>query len=263
MSKIISYSLFKVKNVKRENEFEFFFYFRGIVFNSIVNSLVYPNYTTHIELDAETFSAYDNIFYGLKESYGITFNVNEQQPLCRSMLWRLKKIFDEDAEIVLCRDADALTSYREAQAVQEWEGMDKLILSIQDSNSHTLPLMGGLVGFKAKQFREKYGSWDDLLSLWKNDDWSHGQDQKFMMNIIYPEFKNEIFKKDMRSIDKYYHSNLQGVDSKLWESNLCCAHIGSAGAIDMEVIRFTRRFGAIKAEFEQILKRYKTIFYWL
>lgn len=260
MSKIISYSLFGSRTTPKEQRFVFYAYLRGFVWNVKMNAIVYPDFQTHVEVDSGTFSDYDNIFYGLKEYYGISFGINNEQPLCQSMLWRLKPVFFESSEIVLCRDADALTSHREAQCVQEWLKTEYTILSIKDNPAHTLPLMGGMIGICSKSMRETYGSWNNLLKFAQVDFDARGSDQDFMMKEIYPKFKN-ILLKDMQSVAINNPSSYATTTPALYCSNLCSAFIGAAGVNDLETIRYFLQYGR-RTGFDEIENRYKEIFYW-
>src|SRR5688500_9336790 len=113
--KCISYSLFG-----DPNSFEFPFYLRGVYFNARMNRLLYPNWITWVPLSAKVYNLYKDFFLTLP---GLEVTVLEGNPdKCRGMLWRMLPIYYLKGEIThfLCRDADAITTYKEAQAVQEW-----------------------------------------------------------------------------------------------------------------------------------------------
>src|SRR5688572_9876366 len=157
--KLISYSIFGNHCPK----WIFNTLMRGVYFNTVMNKLVFPDWETHIETDSLTFSSYDHFFSMLEHKYGITFSVNAEENLCTSMLWRMKPIFESEAEYVLCRDADALTSYREAGAVKKFIESGKILHGMADNPAHSIPLMGGMCGFKCEPLREKYGSWQQMI----------------------------------------------------------------------------------------------------
>lgn len=256
--KIISYSIFRLPN---SENWLFYTYLRGLVWNIKMNKLIYPDWQNHIEVDSKTFSDYDNIFYGLKDLYGCSLSMNEQMPLCKGMLTRLKPIFTQNLEYVLCRDADALTTYREAVAVNKWMETQETIFTIKDNPGHTLEIMGGLTGFKCEPLKNKYSTWDGLLARNKSELSIHGADQNFLMQNVLPDFKNEVSVVDMRGVFVYDKVKLPNVNPDLWVSNLCVSFIGAAGVNNMETIRFMNRF-ASNPEFEEIEKKYKEIFYW-
>src|SRR5690349_4846000 len=105
---IISFSIFGSRQTNKDNFWLFATYLRTFYWNVRMARLLYPSFQIHVECDSGTFSDYDNIFYGLKDHYGISFTINEMMPLCRMMLLRLKPIFWDNADTVVSRDADAI-----------------------------------------------------------------------------------------------------------------------------------------------------------
>ena len=149
---MISYAIFGEKERTPENSFEFFAYER-FVFNVLMNRLLLPDFTTHIEVDVHTFSAYDHIFRWLQESMGCTLSINEQRPLCLSMLWRMKPVLIPIMSMYFVGIAMRL-QHTEAQAIQEFLDSGLLVHNIADNVSHTSSLMGGLCGFKCEPIRK-------------------------------------------------------------------------------------------------------------
>lgn len=248
-NKIVSYSLFGSRTTE---PWLFNFYLRGFVWNVRMNALIYPDWQTHVEVDSGTFSDYDHIFNGLSDLYGISYNINIQEPLCKSMLWRLKPVFWPDSNVVLCRDADAITTWREKKAVIKWIDSKYLIHGMNDNPAHKLPLMGGMVGFFSYMIRETYSTWEEFMedSVSVSD---HGSDQQYLMNKIFNRFKEHVLIEDISNIGSDHTSSL-------WESDLTCRHIGSAGVVEMETIRFFKRFGDTR--FDEVEKKYPNVFYW-
>lgn len=242
--KIISYSLFGSRTTE---PWLFNFYLRGFVWNVKMNKLIYPGWQTHVEIDTDTFSDYDHIFYGLKQHYGISYNVNIQEPLCKSMLWRLKPVFWENSEVVLCRDADAITTAREKSLVDRWDR--KGLMGINDDDAHTLPLMGGMIGIECQVLRDTYGSWERLMCE-AGDLSNHGLDQTFLMKELYMSYHVSVM--DGEDIDRR---------APYWTSDLTCRHIGSAGVVEMETIRFFKQHDG-NSPFIEIEKKYSNLFYW-
>lgn len=271
--KIISYSLFGYKDRPPERLWEWYYYLRGLYFNVRMNKLIYPGFRTHVEVDSETFSAFDNIFLDLRNYYGLSYNINNKASLCKSMLWRLKMAFHPEVipEYIFCRDLDAITTYREAQAVQAFINSGEDVHVITDNPAHTTPMMGGMIGMKGTVLREMFSSWEEMIATSDITIATHGTDQSFMQRALYPKLKQRIFAHyldGMKGNGEKVVSNtiwpeldVPGVHPKLWESNLCCRFIGSPGAVDMEVLRFFERFDE-PTGFEETAKRYKEIFYW-
>jgi len=268
--KILSFSIFGSRQTTKENFWLFAHYMRGLYWNTRMAKLLYPDYLVSVSVDSGTFSDYDNIFYGLKEHYGIAFSIYEMMPLCKMMLLRLSPIFWDNADTVVSRDADAILTMRERKCVQEFVNSGMTVHAITDDPMHGTGLMGGMTAFRAKPIREKYGTWENMLSKSPVAINGHGTDQQFMNAVLYPEYKNQMFchylngeKGNGEAIVKNEIANvvLDGVNPKLYESNLCCRHIGSAGVVELETRRFFFRHDKENG-FEEIAKRYPRVFYW-
>jgi hypothetical protein len=260
--KYISYSIFGYYNPELQ------WYIRGLVFNCAMNRLIYPNWKTIVYAEASLASEYYKLFERLHAEVVLA----EGDNLCRSMLWRMKAIFKEDAEYVICRDADALTTYREAQMVAEFINSGLTVHGITDNPAHSQPLMGGMCGFKTAPLVERYGSWDNLIKQSKIKISERGSDQVFLAQELYPFYKSQMFahylkgmKNQGEAVVKSEVSNvpIPDVNPNLWTSNLCIPFIGSAGVIEFETIRFFRSYyPPFDKECEELAKHYPKIFYW-
>lgn len=269
--KVISYSIFGSRNFTDDNRFVWYAYLRGLFFNIQMNALIYPEWKTFVLVDELTFSEYPFFFNWIQMCYRVGLAIMPEANLCTSMLWRIGPIFDERTEYVICRDADALTTYREAQAVKEFVESGMIVHGITDNPAHTCPLMGGMCGFKAAPIREAYGSWENLIAQSKVKIGDRGTDQVFLSQEIYPKYKDQMFGHYLKGMKKHNGEAmvkrdiadfpLPGVNPALWESNLCAAFIGSAGVNEMETIRFFKRFSA-EFDDKELAKKYPKIFYW-
>jgi hypothetical protein len=108
--------------------------------------------------------------------------------LCGGMLWRMDPLWEPETKYLLCRDLDALPTFREKRAVNRWidYGVHS-IHSIHDSVSHAgCGLMGGLVGFDAPICRDKIPRppYESLNT--------HGDDQRWLMSTVAPLFEGGI-----------------------------------------------------------------------
>lgn len=270
MKKVISYSLFGSRRETKETIHEWRFYLRGLYWNTRMNALIYPDWTTHVEVDSATFSEYDNIFYELNKHYGLTFNINFEGTLAGSMLWRMKLIFNDEVEYVITRDLDAVTTYREAQAVQSFLNSGLDVHCITDNKVHGIGIMGGMGGYKCAALKHRYGTYENMVRQSSIHVSERGSDQLFLNSIVYADFKEKVFSHYLQNqlgngeaITKHSIDDiiLDGVDRKLWESNLVAAFIGSPGINEMEAYRFFKRFDK-ETEFEETAKRYPNIFTW-
>ncbi len=106
-----------------------------------------------------------------------------------AMLWRLRPLFEEGIDAVIFRDADSIATPRDRRAVDEWLDSGKCAHGINDSISHTIPLMGGMTGFRAERFRELTGlaTFEQLVAAARTAiDWEEpGRDQQFLSGWIW------------------------------------------------------------------------------
>lgn len=258
--KLISFSLFNHPSAK---PFERMAYIRGFFFNCRMARLIYPEWLVHLEVDQSTYEEFKGLFdwLQLNNSLRITINGNESQ-LCKAMLWRMKPCFEQDVTHVLCRDSDALVTYREAQRVQQWLEGGKGVHSILDNPGHS-GLMGGMVGFDTAKLKAatSWNTWDQMIEGW--DLSQRGSDQHLLNQRVLPHIKTETHIHDSREANQLLPAKLPGVDGKFWESNLCCFFIGSAGVNELETIRFFRRLDEYDYQTEEIMKQYPKLFYWI
>lgn len=259
MSKLITYSLFSHPSAER---FERLAYIRGFYFNARMNNLLYPEWRTHLEIDVKTVREFQKLFDWLIENNNLSINVNYDDPeLCAGMLWRMRPIWTIDVSHVLCRDADAITTYKEAQYVQDWLESGIAISSIHDNPAHG-GLMGGMIGVDTAAFKALTGiqSFDHLIA---NRDLSQrGSDQHLLNGEILTSTSHVIKTYDTTLSMVVSSKRLPLVDERLWESNLCCRHIGSAGVVDLEVLRFFKRFDEYNWKYQDIEKEFSNLFYW-
>lgn len=281
---IISYSLFGYADVTPKNCFEFHAYLRGLMVNVRMNRLIFPGWSMFVALDKSTYNGeYKPIFDQMVQNNWIRITILEDnQPLCTKMLWRLLPLFEKRAnglpfyQRVLCRDLDSVCTYREAQAVKEWIDEEKTMHCITDSISHNIPLMGGMCGFHTEGFWERGGitKWEQIQTACANYDMNKkGADQKLLNEIIYPKIchsATEHFVKGMNwnkpekdgrhyRIDEGYPIDIH---PDLKASNHTCGHIGSAGFYELEMFKFLRQYDTHAEEYKRLEEEYSNIFYW-
>lgn len=277
--KAISYSLFGYNKARQENCFDFNSYLRGLMINVRMNRLLFPGWKIVLQTDKSTYTAFKDLF----DNIGISVRVNEDAPLCKAMLWRLKTVFEKDGDEwkythVLCRDLDSPATYREAQAVKYWMNRDKAMHAITDSVSHNLPLLGGMIGIRPCYFTERVAqSWEEMLEIGAKIDYEKkGSDQTFLNNYIYPLFARS----GSDSITQHYvlgHGNtflsdyhnhihdleIDPVPFKMKESNNVCGHIGSAGYYETAMFQFLKPYWNDFSDLLKAEKNYPNIFYWV
>lgn len=272
-NKAISYSLFGFGKQRQENCFEFNSYLRGLMINIRLARLIYPDWIVILNIDHQSFLAYETMLKRLP----IKVNINDEAPLTKAMLWRMKPCF-ESYYAVICRDLDSPLTYREAQCVEIWCSNSKCVHAITDSISHNVPMLGGMVGFKPYDFVRTcgYSNWDDMISS-VNMDWSRkGADQDFLNQYIYKIYSQpqndsitqHYFKGMPNTYLSDYHNSipnieLNNVNQSYAESNNICGHIGSAGWYEPSLFKFLKKHWDKFEDLIEIEKEHPQIFYWV
>lgn len=242
--KIISFSIYK------DNPKYFNFYLRGLYFNVRFAKLLLPDWEVVINYNSDLIAEYIEYMDRLNVSV-LNF---ENSVRCENMMRRFDPAYYVDCEKILCRDSDSCITWREAKEISKWEESGKDWHGINDNPAHSIPMMGGMIGFKTEALIKIYPTFESLTENW--DLSQHGSDQQLIMNRIWPHAKKS-----------FYHSNLtnrepQPQSNSLWESDLIQRYIGSAGIIEMEAVRFLERHDPNNSQWESFEKQFPKIFYW-
>lgn len=286
MRRAISYSLFGYNRKTPDNCFDFACYMRGLHINIRFNRILYPGWTTVVNVDHSTYnSEFKEIFQWHEANGYLKVNLcDDGEPLCKAMLWRMKTIFDTRNNEwtwshVIMRDLDSIATFREVQMVQEWiNEATKAIHCITDSVSHNIPMMGGMIGFQPSLFSSLTGihNWDQLLAFDKSMDFTvKGSDQTFLNRAIYPKCAGsatEHFIKGMvhnlpENNGRHYvvNENLPiGVDERFKATNLLCGHVGAAGYYEAPTMKFLHYDDPYRGDYIAIekMEKFRNIFYW-
>jgi hypothetical protein len=286
MKKAISYSLFGYNQERNKDSFDFNSYLRGLLINLKCQALIYPDWEIVLNTDKETYNGLKDLF----DLLPIKILINEEvEPLTKSMLWRMKPIWlkENDQFIyshIICRDLDSPLTLRERKCVEEWIIDNSIVHAITDSISHNIPMMGGMVGFKPKEFIEatSYTTFEEMFADIPYDFDIKGTDQELLCRHIYPIFcRNEVpingvyFPSIMQHYLKGYpNTNLKGfrnivpewinvgLDLSMEESNEICGHIGSAGWYEPKINVFLTRHKEKIQHIIEIEKKFTDIFWW-
>jgi hypothetical protein len=284
MAKCISYSLFGFGKARQENCFDFNSYARSLMISIRMNRLVYPEFTNVLNTDKETYEAFKDLLDGI---WDLEVYVNEPEPLCKAMLWRLKPIYLMKGEKdwdkprfthVLCRDLDSPCTTKEAKCVQYWMNKGSAMHAITDSVSHNIPLMGGMIGIKTDMWTLRMPkTWNALLELGRGIDYNiKGTDQTFLNQVVYPAWAS----KGSESITQHYLLGMAntflndfqntvpeyielGLPAELDESRDTCGHIGASGAYMTATERFLRKHADKYEDLFKLESLYPDIFYWV
>lgn len=284
--KAVIYSLFGYGQIPPANSFEFDTYCRGLLVNIRFNRILYPHWLNVLNLDSPTYnSPYKAIFDWLQNKGLCQLNLqnDENAPLCEKMLWRLKAGLayvhpDWEFTHVLNRDIDSISTYREAQAVQQWIQEDKAVHCITDSISHTIPMMGGMIGFRPAHLGSLLGldakkAWRQIFSQSDGIDYSRkGADQDFLNRYIYPKVFSSATEHFVLGMKQ---SILEGngrhysipdiaidVDPIFKASNDCAGHIGASGFYEPPTLKFLKTLDPYRNEYTEIERRFPKLFYW-
>lgn len=296
MKGAISYSLFGYDKERQANCFDFNSYLRGMHICLRFNRILFPSWQMVVNIDSATYnSPYKPIFQWHEKKGFIKFNLcPDNEKLCKAMLWRLKTVFDYSHPgwtytHVICRDLDSIATYREAQMVNQWAQEDKALHCITDSVSHTIPMMGGMIGFRPGYVNDIMKITDDpgkvwqyLMDLSSDIDYSHkGSDQDFLNRVMYPKLctnstehfikgrPHDLIEGNGRhySIDESKPAPVAfiGMDlDKLKETNRLVGHVGAAGFYEAPTMKFLYYDDPYKADYEELetMKGFDKIFYW-
>lgn len=234
--KCISYVIYK------DNPLTYNWYLRGLYFNIRLARLMLPDWAVQIRTDEHSRDYIVDLNRSFFKAWVLPLNSLQR---CSRMLERMEA--PKDITHVLCRDADSALTWREVKEIRKWEESGLDWHGINDNPAHSIPMMGGMIGFKAEAYKR--------LNLTPSGDFSqHGSDQDWIMKNIYPHAKHS-----------FYHSVLtnrepQPDSSPYWETDLVQRYIGSAGCIEMELVRFLNRYATPEdIAFE---KRHPNLFYW-
>ena len=277
--KAISYALFGYNKDRQAGCFDFVSYLRAVLYSFRMNRLIFPDFKMILETDQSTYIGHQGLLDGLKNC-GLVIEINEPAPLCKAMLWRLKPVFDYNSYThVICRDLDSPPTYREAQAVQDWINGDKAAHAITDSISHTIPMMGGMIGFHTGYWPVRTG-WQHWADIFKNHGHINfavkGSDQTLLNEIVYPKFATP----GTESITQHYilgHGNtwlngyknyipdidVENVSRDLNESNDCCSHIGQAGWLLPQAFRLFQKYQGKFKDILEVEKKFPDVAYWV
>lgn len=281
MANAIAYSLFGY-NHQHENCYDFRSYLRGLHLNIRIAELLYPGWDVYVAIDQSVeMSPYAEYFNSLVENMKVATGSFPPYELCKSMLLRLFPLFLNDGskpmyDRVICRDTDSLLSYRERQAVAYWERGPKMAHAITDSVSHSITLMGGMIGFQSGPFHERMGvkSFDELLSLSQGIDFTKkGADQDFLNRYVLPKVADSItehfvlghpqtFRGDCHNFIHDIDLKEIGVPDELKETNGYGYHIGGAGFQTDSVVKFLSKYGKDNDYWDAIERQYPEVFYW-
>lgn len=286
--KIISYSLFGYDKESAANCFDFNSYLRGLMINIRLQQLLMPDWKIRLHVDKSTYLGFERMFELLNFNYAIIeVVICDDAPLTKAMLWRMKPAFDHTVERFICRDIEAPLMYKDVQAITQWCNSTKAAHAITASESHNIPMMGGMIGFVQEYFQSRTGfpSWDDMVNSQIGYE-TKGADQDLLNKFIYPKYANGGDSSIMQHYFKgMYNTYLDGFltcqcpqigshleDCKLnikldlpdeyRETDNLCGHIGAAGWYESTTFAFLKNYPSKFVAIRQIESLHPNIFNW-
>ncbi len=245
----ISYSIFGYGK-DMPDSFSFNSYLRLFSLNVKMAELIYPDWRIHICIERNSYEAYRELF----DYLDIDIEVLAEDKFCTMMLWRWRPVFTGKYDRVLSRDVDSLIHYRERQAVENWIPNGRCVHTIADSQSHNIPLMGGMVGCECIKFINLINctSWEQMIGMAKGIDFNQkGTDQQFFQRFILPLVHENMVEHYVEGMPQSFRGacynfiqedTIQGIDPALRESTYLVSHIGQAGFAIEPVLLFIDKF---------------------
>ena len=240
--------------------------------------LIFPSWRVHISIEKKSYDRYKGFF----DYLDIDIEVLPEDKFCKMMLWRLRPAWTGKYDRVLSRDVDSLLHYRERQAVDNWIPNGRCVHSIADSQSHTIPLMGGMIGVESVKFVNLIGTptWEDFVTDgWGIDFTKKGTDQQFMQERILPIVANKMVEHYVDGMDHsmadYKHrgafyrfiqdDDVEDIPVEMRESTYLVSHIGQAGFAIEPVLLFIDKYMSPERKewYEVIEKEFPQIHYWI
>ena len=103
-------------------KWEFNYYLRGVYFNLRMAKLLLPDWEVVLTIHQDLVYTHHHYFEEL--NYLLPFETETKKgelKRCEAMLWRVDALYLPYVDKIICRDTDALITYRDAMAVKEWE----------------------------------------------------------------------------------------------------------------------------------------------
>lgn len=207
---------------------------------------LYPTWELVIHCDKDlSDSGYCRVLKKLRDEGYITLvtiptqgQYHQNRWKCMMMLWRLLPLWNPSTDYVFCRDADSMLTPRQLQCCLQFIQSGRIAHGINDNAAHDIPLMGGMCGFKSKDFSRMFESLEKVVnSRYSEGEWqSHGTDQRFLMDHIWPSVRNSSVIHKLTGpnsrghLKKLFNVNISHVPEKIQQSgDDITAYIGAVG----------------------------------
>ena len=164
----------------------------------VANSAIYPNFVSRFYIhESGKASRFYPFVVSLAEKFPKLVEIeiiNEPVVGTKLTCYRVKPVWEDDVDILLCRDLDHITNIPERKSV-EWfiQHVDSLIYSIRAYSLHTVPYMAGLCAFRCLNVKPRIvrmaPTFQDYLEWGSKNvkyckDWRWGCDQAILRDFF-------------------------------------------------------------------------------
>lgn len=158
---------------------------------------LWPNWELRIHVDSTYETDRSRLLRAyVAEGLATIKYVEENISTCRSMLWRLLPLWEEDVGYVLSRDVDSMPSLKDRRATETFMQTGAALHCMNDNEAHGSYVMGGMVSFYAptvRRFLADCGipSWQELINRGPRyglAEPSGGPDQNLLVHEVWNRF---------------------------------------------------------------------------
>lgn len=145
-----------------------------------------PEWELHIGLDMNSYNGYYYpVLFRLAETtrWLKVYSLGVVENAAVGSLSRMRPIWDANADFVFCRDVDSLPTPRDKWVCDHFVHTGNTACTIADHPGHYWKVMTGMMGFRGEAIRNRWDSFDSLLSGIPRDD-VHVNDQIFLHSKI-------------------------------------------------------------------------------
>jgi hypothetical protein len=169
-------------------------YWYNIPASYILNTLLYPDFTIRLYISENytTHPLYPFLeFLNKQDNFKLSVikaNYNNTEPT----MWRMIPLWDEDTDVLLCRDIDSLPTINEIKATKEFLKSDFLIHTMRthrNHNAHPTRILAGLCGFKKDVL--KYVPVESFVDYYKFSNGGWGVDQNTLIKLFYTDIQDK------------------------------------------------------------------------
>jgi len=172
-------------------------YWSNVPYLLVTNSAIYQDF--HMRFYVHKESTVIPCFNVLQEVSKINLNVEieiveDSYVGTKLTTWRVKPLWEDDIDVLLCRDVDYAINLLERKSVEYFiRQSDCIVHGIRSYHLHTAPYMAGLCGFKvkevAKMVKPKASTFYHFLNWGTNNvsycaDWRWGCDQALLRDFL-------------------------------------------------------------------------------